>query len=120
MAASCRGWKRSGLVTREYASSSGPSVPHLSPRMSLPPARISRLPFVAGSILVEPRGFGPRCKTAHSWHAFPQYFPRSGSYGDVTPASPPCSTIPVVASIPTISAILPFSYYGANSDAALS
>ena len=36
-AASCRGWKRSGLVTREYASSGGPSVPHLSPRMSLPP-----------------------------------------------------------------------------------
>ena len=36
VAAACRGWKRSGLVTREYASSGGPSIPHLSPRMSLP------------------------------------------------------------------------------------
>ena len=39
VAASCRGWKRSGLVTREYASSGGPSIPHLPPRMSSPPRR---------------------------------------------------------------------------------
>ena len=37
VAAACRGWNRSGLVTREYVSSGGPSIPHLSPRMSLPP-----------------------------------------------------------------------------------
>ena len=37
VAAACRGWNRSGSVTREYASSGGPSIPHLSPRMSLPP-----------------------------------------------------------------------------------
>ena len=30
-------WNRSGLVTREYASSGGPSIPHQPPRMSLPP-----------------------------------------------------------------------------------
>ena len=33
VAAACRGRRRSGLATREYASSGAPSIPHLSLRM---------------------------------------------------------------------------------------
>ena len=65
VAAACRGWKRSGLVTREYASSGGPSMPHLSPRMSSPSARISTQLFAAGVVLVAL--VTPQCSAGLLW-----------------------------------------------------